>query len=100
MFFASSRPRFLNYQVVGKNLTLSVAFFQGEIWLTQKQLADIFSVTIATVNEHLKKIFADPNFPPQDFIREFRIPAPDGKSYLTKFYHSEILDEIQRRSSH
>ena len=33
-------------------------YYQGEtVWLTQKQLADLFDVEIPTINHHLKEIF-------------------------------------------
>jgi hypothetical protein len=28
------------------------------IWLTQKMLAELYNVSIATINEHLKNIFS------------------------------------------
>ncbi len=61
------------------------------IWLTQKLIATLFSVSIPTINEHLKNIFNSGELDPDSVIRKFRITAADSKSYTTKHY---ILDAI------
>ncbi len=93
----SKKPRFINYTVVNKNLTLKVAFFEGEVWLTQKQLAEIFGIKVATINEHLKKIFTLKDFDEAELIKKFQIQATDGKKYQVNHYRIEIMEEIQRR---
>ncbi|MDP1553215.1 MAG: hypothetical protein Q8M06_09400 [Methanobacteriaceae archaeon] len=37
--------------------TIEVLFKDETIWLTQKTMANLFNVTQATINEHLKNIF-------------------------------------------
>jgi hypothetical protein len=90
-------PRFINYQVVGKRLVLRAAFFQGEIWLTQKQLARIFNLRVPTVNEHLKKILGEPGYPPAKLVRQFKIKVADGKKYLVNHYRHEVMEAIKHR---
>lgn len=40
-----------------------------------------------TINEHLKKIFADQELQEDSVIRKFRITATDGKTYDTQHYN-------------
>jgi hypothetical protein len=91
------KQRYINYRVVNKNLIIKVAFFQGEIWLTQKQLGQIFGLRLATVNEHLKKIFQNKKFNPDELIRQFVIKASDGKKYQVSHYRSDVMEEIAKR---
>ena len=59
-------------------------FFRDEtLWLTQKRMAELFGVEVHTVNYHLKEIFKSGELAEESVIRRIRIPAPDGKSYLT-----------------
>jgi hypothetical protein len=100
MFWKATKlqPRFIEYRVVSKNMTLKVAFFKGEVYLTQKQLSDILGLRIPTINEHLKKILMLPEYPAAEFSEEFPLKADDGKTYQVKHYRAEILEEIQRRA--
>ena len=56
------------------------------IWLTQKMMAQLYDVNVRTVNEHLKKVFADNEQQEDSVIRKFRITASDGKNYNTLHY--------------
>ena len=63
------------------------AVYAGEsIWLTQKMMGVLYDVNVRTVNEHLKKIFADSELEEEAVIRKFRITASDGKNYNTLHY--------------
>jgi hypothetical protein len=46
----------------------------------------LYDVNVRTVNEHLKKIFADSELQDNSVIRKFRITASDGKNYNTLHY--------------
>jgi hypothetical protein len=59
---------------------------EESIWLTQKMMGVLYDVNVRTVNEHLKKIFADSELREDSVIRKFRITASDGKSYNTQHY--------------
>lgn len=62
-------------------------FFQSEnLWLSQKQLAELFCIEINTVNYHLKEIFKSGELNEDAVIRKIRITAADGKKYLTALY--------------
>ncbi len=97
MFAFAKKPRFIDYHLENRDLNLKVAFFKGEVWWTQKQLADIFGLTVATVNEHLKKIFKSNDFKEEEMIKLFAIKANDNKKYLVNHYHNDILEALQRR---
>jgi len=53
------------------------------VWLTQKLMAVLFEVTVPTVNEHLKNLFADGEIQETSVIRKFRTTAADGISHFT-----------------
>ena len=61
------------------------------VWLTQKLIAKLFDVQIATVNEHLKNILTSGELEENSVIRKFLITASDGKNYKTKHYNLETI---------
>ena len=58
----------------------------GGFWLSQKEMAQLYQISVPTVNEHLKTIFAEGEVQESAVIRQFLITASDGKNYKTKLY--------------
>ncbi len=72
--------------------------YQGEtVWLTQKQLAELFDVEIPTINYHLKDIFDSGELLESSVIRKIRITATDGKAYLTNLYSLDAIISVGYR---
>jgi len=73
-------------------------YYQGEtVWLTQKQLAELFDVEVQTINYHLKEIFKSGELDEGSVIRKFRITAEDGKEYLTGCYNLDAIIAVGYR---
>jgi hypothetical protein len=70
---------------------LQVRIQDDNVWLTQKLMGELFQVTTATINEHLKNIFQEAELVEEAVIRNFRITAADGKRYLTKHYSLDAI---------
>lgn len=76
---------------------IEVRYEDETIWLTQKLMAALFDVTIPTVNEHLKNIFAGGELQQDSVIRKFRTTAADGKNYNTNFYNLDAIISVGYR---
>ncbi|PXF61625.1 MAG: cell filamentation protein Fic [Candidatus Methanogaster sp.] len=76
---------------------IEVRYEDETIWLTQKLMAALFDVTIPTVNEHLKNIFAGGELQQDSVIRKFRTTAADGKNYNTNFYNIDAIISVGYR---
>lgn len=48
------------------------------LWLTQAQMAELFHVSVPTVNEHLSGIYAEAELAPEATIRKYRIVRTEG----------------------
>lgn len=67
------------------------------VWLTQKLMAELFDVTVPTVNEHLKNIFETGELGEESVIRKFLITAADGKDYETMHYNLDAVIAVGYR---
>jgi hypothetical protein len=76
---------------------VEVSFQDENFWLSQKQLAELFSVEVNTVNYHLKEIFNSGELKEDAVIRKIRITAADGKKYLTAFYNLDAIIAVGYR---
>lgn len=71
---------------------------EGEmVWLTQKLMAELFDVSIPTINEHLKNIFESKELQDNSVIRNFLITASDGKEYDTQHYNLDAVIAVGYR---
>ena len=54
------------------------------IWLTQRMMATLYDVVLPTINEHIKKIYADSELEETATIRNFRIVQTEGSRQVTR----------------
>ena len=76
---------------------LEVHLDHETVWLTQKQMSELFGKTVPTINEHIKNIFKEGELEEGAVIRNFRITAADGKSYNTAHYNLDIIISVGYR---
>ena len=82
----SSAAEYLTFVAATGKGGIEAIYEDESIWLTQKMMALLYDVDVRTVNEHLKKVFADNEQQEDSVIRKFRITASDGKNYHTLHY--------------
>lgn len=82
----SSAAEYLTFIAASGQGGVEAVYADESIWLSQKMMAMLYDVNVRTVNEHLKKIFADRELLEGAVIRKFRITATDGKKYDTQHY--------------
>jgi hypothetical protein len=84
--FRSSAAEYLTFVAASGQGGVEAIYADESIWLTQKMMGVLYDVNVRTVNEHLKKVFADSELQEDSVIRKFRITASDGKTYDTQHY--------------
>ncbi len=64
------------------------------VWLSQRLIADLYQVSVKTVNEHLVNIYEEAELEPDATIRKFRIVQTEGKRLverLVDYYNLEAI---------
>jgi hypothetical protein len=74
--------------------TLEVTLQDETLWLSQKQLAELFGVTIATINEHIKNIYKEHELEEYSTIRKFLIVQQEGNRKVKREIEHYNLDMI------
>ena len=76
----SSAAEYLTYiAAVGDDKeSIEVRYEDENIWLTQKMLATVYGVNVATINEHIKNIYKDNELDEDSTIRNFLIVQKEG----------------------
>jgi hypothetical protein len=93
----NSTAEFLIFTGQAGEKSIEARYEDETIWLTQKLMATLFEVTVPTINEHLKNIFAGGELDQDSAIRKFRITAADGKKYSTKLYNLDAIISVGYR---
>ena len=88
-----------NYQIIfystpQGNVKVEVFFEEETFWLSQKRIADLFSVDVRTINEHLQNIYTTGELQKDSTIRKFRIVQNEGGRQVTREIDFYKLDSI------
>ena len=78
-------------------IELQVSVDKDTIWLSQKQMSKLFNKNVRTVSEHIKNMFTEGELEEKSVVREFRITANDGKSYLVAHYNLDVIISVGYR---
>ncbi|MBS6711170.1 MAG: virulence RhuM family protein [Ruminococcus sp.] len=92
----SSAAEYLIYvaSVGDQQDSIEMRYEDENIWLTQKMMATLYDVGLPTINEHIKKIYADSELEETATIRNFRIVQTEGSRQVTrdtKHYNLQMI---------
>lgn len=93
----SNTGEFILYASEDGELKIDVRLLGETVWLTQKQMAEMFQKNVSTINEHLRNIFDEGELDQNSVIRNFRITASDGKNYDTQHYNLDVIISVGYR---
>ena len=65
--------------------TIEVRVQDGNVWLTQKAIGQLFDIDRSVVTKHLQNVFADGELVENSVCAKFAQTADDGKTYQYKF---------------
>lgn len=63
----------------------------GNVWMNQKQMAELFATSIPNVNIHISNILKDKELDAESVIKDYLITAADGKKYNVTFYSLDMI---------
>lgn len=75
-------------------MELKISVDDETIWLTQKQIAELFDKDVRTINEHIKSIYKEEELYENSTIRNFRIVQKEGNREVTRDISHYNLDVI------
>ena len=92
----SSAAEYLTYvaSIGNQKDSIEMRYEDENIWLTQKMMAVLYGVDVRTINDHIKKVFADSELEESATIRNFRIVQTEGMREVrrnTKHYNLQMI---------
>ena len=63
----------------------------GQVWMNQNQLSDLFDTSVPNICIHTSNILEDKVLDENSVIKYYLITAADGKEYNVKFYSLDMI---------
>ena len=63
----------------------------GNIWMNQNQLAELFDTSVPNISMHISNILKDGELQQNSVIKEYLTTASDGKEYNVTFYSLDMI---------
>jgi hypothetical protein len=84
----------LVYTTEDGKVRVECRFAEGNLWLTQALIAELFDKDVRTVNDHLLNIYEEAELTPQATIRKYRIVRSEGGRQVARQIDHYNLDAI------
>ena len=92
---------FLLYQTEDGQTRLEVRLVGETVWLSLKQMADLFHRDKSVVSRHIRNIFEEGELRPEAVVAEYATTAADGKTYRVEYFNLDVVISVGYRvSSH
>ena len=82
------------YEASGGEVSISVRLEQETVWLTERQMADVFQTTRQNVNRHLQVVFLDGELDRAATSKDFLLVRTEGRRRVRRAVAHYNLDAI------
>ncbi|MEE1375274.1 MAG: virulence RhuM family protein [Clostridia bacterium] len=92
----SSAAEYLTYvaSIGDQQDSIEMRYEDENIWLTQKMMATLYDVSVAAINQHIKKVYADSELEPESTIKKYLIVQNEGARQVqreTNHYNLQMI---------
>ena len=88
------------YQTESGQTKLEVKLENETVWLSQKQMSELFQKSKATISEHISNVFKEGELEEISTVRKFRTVQQEGKRSIEReidFYNLDVIISVGYR---
>jgi hypothetical protein len=93
----NQQPNIVIYTTEDGQAKLQVKIENETVWLTQKQMAELFRCSTDNIGLHLKNIFKEGELSENTVAEEYSVTASDGKKYNVNHYNLDAIISVGYR---
>lgn len=96
----SNSGEFVLYQTEDGKSRVRVRLADETVWLTQRQMSELFQKDVRTINEHAKNIYDEGELDPERTVRKFRTVQMEGGRQVerdTDHYNLDVIISVGYR---
>jgi len=90
----NSTEEFLIFKINQKEKGIETRYEKGNLWMTQKSMADLFDVNVSAINKHLNNIYHDEELIKNSTISKMEIVQKEGTRNVKRSIDYYNLDAI------
>ncbi len=87
----NSRQNIIIYKTADGRASVALYAKDGNIWMNQNQLAELFTTSIPNISMHISNILKDGELEQYSVIKDYLTTAADGKEYNVTFYSLDMI---------
>lgn len=76
---------------------IEVKFEEDTVWLSQQQMATLFSQTKQNISLHINNCFKENELDSNSVVKDSLTTAKDGKTYSVKYYNLDVIISVGYR---
>lgn len=81
----------LIYHTADGKAVVSLYARDGNVWMNQSQLAELFATSVPNISTHISKILKDKELDKNSVVKDYLTTAADGKQYKIIFYALDMI---------
>lgn len=79
------------YRTADGKAEVALYALEGNVWMTQTQLAELFATSVPNISTHISNILGDNELVENSVLKEYLTTAADGKDYKVNYYSLEMI---------
>lgn len=87
----SNKQNIIIYKTADGKASVALYAKDGNIWMNQNQLAELFATSVPNVSMHISNILKDGELEHASVIKDYLITAADSKEYNVTFYSLDMI---------
>lgn len=87
----SGEQNLLIYHTADGKAAVSLYARDGNVWMNQSQLAELFSTSVPNISTHISKILKEKELDRNSVVKDYLTTAADGKQYRIIFYALDMI---------
>jgi hypothetical protein len=88
---AEENKNIIIYNTADGKASVSLYAKDGQVWMNQNQLAELFDTSVPNISMHISNILKDGELEPNSVIKDYLSTASDGKEYKVTFYSLDMI---------
>ncbi len=87
----SNKQNIIIYKTADGKASVALYAKDGNIWMNQNQLAELFATSVPNISMHISNILKDGELEQDSVIKDYLTTAADGKAYNVTFYSLDMI---------
>jgi hypothetical protein len=79
------------YNTADGKASVSLLAKEGTAWMSQAQIAELFSTSVPNISMHITNIFEEGEVDKNSVVKDYLTTAADGKNYSVTYYSLEMI---------